>query len=110
MNNEKVVYRFTWDCGRQGIVRGIFAASPEQVQAAIGQRIYFGEILGKHSEIYGELDEEDLEVLTDDTDFIRQATEFGLIPNGYNPLNYLPEDFDDDDVDTGEDEDEDTVL
>lgn len=86
---EKKLYQFFWDCGRMGCVRGVFAASEADVQKAIGQNVYFGEILGKHSEIYGDLNEEDLTVLTDDQEFLQKAEQYGLIPFGYNPLKYI---------------------
>jgi hypothetical protein len=74
-----------------GEVTGIFDATREAVKAAIGKDVYFGEILGKHSEIYGTLDEGDLTELTDDQKFIQQAKDFKCIPVGYNPLDYLSE-------------------
>ena len=83
------LYRFHWDCGRQGDVYGIFAAEPAEVAAAIGREVYFGEILGKHSEIEGTLDAREIEILTDDAAFIAKAAEYGLIPSGHNPLEHL---------------------
>ena len=85
------LFRFYWDCARQGNVIGTFIAEQEEVDAAIGKMVYFGEVLGKHSEIYGELEEGDLAALTDDEDFIKQALEYGIVPTGFNPLRYLPE-------------------
>ena len=83
------IYRFYWSCGRMGDVEGIFAATDEEVEKAVGQCVYFGEILGKHSEIYGNLSQEDLTMLTDDQDFISKAVEYKLIPSGYNPLEFI---------------------
>lgn len=88
----KKVYKFFWDCGRMGNVEGIFVADDEEVKKHIGSRIYFGEILGKHSEIDGSLEWKDLTVLTDDQDFIEKAIKFGIDSFGYNPLRYLPDD------------------
>lgn len=84
----KKLYRFYWDCRREGEVVGLFAADEESVRDAVGKQVYFGEILGKHSEIYGTLNKEDLTVLTEDQDFIEKAEECGLLPSGYNPLEY----------------------
>ena len=86
----KKVYKFYWDCYRSGDVRGVFIADDEDVKKAIGSKVYFGEILGKHSEIYGILEEKDLTILTDDQEFIKKAEEFNMC-SGYNPLHYLPE-------------------
>lgn len=84
--------KFYWDCGRMGDVEGIFVACDRQIENALGKRIYFGEILGKHSEIYGDLNKEDLTILTEDQDFIKKAVEYGILPTGFNPLDYLSED------------------
>ncbi len=86
------IFSFYWDCGRQGNVEGIFVATQEAVDKAIGEEVYFGEILGKHSDVHGTLDAEDLTVLTDDQDFINKYIEiFGECGTGYNPLDYLLE-------------------
>ena len=59
------LYSFNWDCGRMGDVDGLFVADEKEVAKVInlGTRIYFGEILGKHSEIDGTLDDDDLPIL-----------------------------------------------
>jgi len=80
------LYKFMWDCGRMGDVEGIFAATDEVIQNAIGKRVYFGEILGKHSEIYGDLGDGDLTELTDDQEFISKTSTYGLIPSVYNTM------------------------
>jgi len=84
----KKLYRFYWDCGRQGDVRGIFVANEADVQGAVGRRVNFGEILGKHSEIAGILDMKDLEVITDDPNFIAWFEHYKC-ETGYNPMEYL---------------------
>jgi len=102
--SDLVLYKFQWDCGRMGTVRGVFAATKEKVNESIGKDVYFGEILGKHSEVHGTLDQKDLVVLTEDQNFISKAIGFGLIPFGYSPLEYLV--GEEEDEDEGEDEDE----
>ena len=94
----KAIYEFYWDCGRMGDLDGLFIAEQSDVEAAIGKEVYFGEVLGKHSEIYGTLAKEDLTVKSVDQNFIAQFEAImgeGTI-SGYNPLEYLPE-IDDDD-------------
>jgi hypothetical protein len=83
------LYKFHWYVRRMGDVEGIFAAEEADVEKAIGLRVQFGEILGKHSDIHGTLDREDLTVLTDDANFIAKAKAYGLIPVGHNPLDRL---------------------
>ena len=72
-----------------GTVSGVFAATKEKVDESLGKGVHFGEILGKHSDVHGTLEQKDLTVLTEDQDLISKAAEFGLIPFGYSPLDYL---------------------
>lgn len=81
---DEVLYKFYWDCGRQGDVEGIFKAKKSFIESVIGNEIYFGEILGKHSEVYGTLDEEDLEIISEDPIVVMNTPE-----SGYNPLEYM---------------------
>ena len=91
MDEKKVVWKFYWDCRRMGEVEGVFIATDAEIKAALGKNVYFGEILGKHSEIQGVLEEKDLTRLTDDQEFISKAEQYGLSRSGYNPLEYLHE-------------------
>lgn len=84
-------YKFFWDCGRNGNLHGVFIASEEEIKNAIGKEVYFGEVLGKHSEIHGTLDEGDLKILTSDPSEISLIKRLGLT-SGFNPLNYMEED------------------
>lgn len=88
--SKKALWKFEWDVRRMGKVRGMFIATDEEVEKHIGAQVYFGEILGKHSEIHGTLDREDLTRLTDDAEFIAKFEEYGCA-SGYNPLRYLAE-------------------
>lgn len=92
----KRLYKFYWDCGRMGDVEGLFIADEKEVDKSIGKFVYFGEILGKHSEVDGHLDKEDLEMVDYPEDVLKLlektvADESGTI-RGYNPLLYLVED------------------
>lgn len=87
----KVIARFYWDCGRNGEVDGLFVTNKQALAAAYGKEVYFGEILGKHSEVSGTFNEGDITILTEDQDFIAKFIEImgsGDI-SGYNPLSYL---------------------
>lgn len=89
----KGIFKFHWDCGRMGDIDGLFVLDKEHLDRSIGEDVYFGEILGKHSEIYGTLDAEDVTLLSDDQEFIEKFIEImgdGNI-SGYNPLDYLAE-------------------
>lgn len=82
------IYKFHWDCGRQGSVDGCFVADSSEVEKSIGKEVYFGEILGKHSEIYGTLEKGDIGLVTTDEQVVSLFEQFEL-SNGYNPLEYL---------------------
>lgn len=83
------LYKFYWDCGRQGEIEGVFECDDSSL--IVGKDVDFGEVLGKHSHISGTIEEDDIEFLTDDEDFITKAKEYGLVPCGYDPLDYIVE-------------------
>ena len=87
----KKLYSFHWDCGRMGDVNGLFIEDSDFVDSMIGYRVYFGEILGKHSEIYGNLSEDDLEVISEDQEKIEWLAEVigSNTISGYNPMDYI---------------------
>lgn len=86
----KRLYSFYWDCGRSRAVEGLFIEEETVVNEAIGKEVYFGEILGKHSEVYGILEESDLKVLDVlDTTVQDILKTIGSNISGYNPLHYI---------------------
>jgi hypothetical protein len=90
MNKNKYLYRFYWDCGRSGELEGLFVATEEEVKDAIGRDVYFGEVLGKHSEVYGVLEEQDLDRLDISPDAVAEVSKFlGSDWSGFNPLDYI---------------------
>lgn len=99
------LYKFRWDCRRQGHVEGLFVADTEDVAEAIGHEVYFGEILGKHSEVYGILEDADLKVISDDQNLIKaliDACDGEYTISGYNPVNQYM--CDKDNIDDEEDD------
>ena len=78
----KKLYKFELSCGRMGSLEGVFVATEEEVEEALGKNVYFGEVLGKHSEIFFDLDESMLSVITDDQDFIDKCERFGIDSTG----------------------------
>lgn len=93
---KKKIYSFKWDVGRMGILEGLFVAYPEDIDSIIDKEIYFGEVLGKHSEIFGTIRKGDFEILsynkTFTDDFIFNLGEGTII--GTNPFDYLDEEED----------------
>lgn len=87
---KKALWKFYWDCGRQGSLDGVFLATKAEVEGSIGRKVYFGEVLGKHSEVQGKLDAKDVSLLTEDETFITKALEYKIVPTGWNPLQHMP--------------------
>ena len=86
----KKLYKFYWDCERQGEVEGIFIADETELENAIGKSVYFGEILGKHSEVYGVLEKEDIEEMKVSKNTLEELEKIlGNSISGYNPLSYV---------------------
>ena len=75
----KAIYEFFWDCGRQGDVTGLFVCDKEKVESFIGKEVYFGEILGKHSEVYGSLDKKDLTINYNTSNRLGLSLKYSLI-------------------------------
>lgn len=89
----ELLVRFKWDLRRMGVVEGMFVTTHGELAAKFGKQVYFGEILGKHSEVYGQFEPGDLTVVTDDADFIAKLKHFvGTHVSGYNPMDYMAED------------------
>ena len=89
------LYKFHWDCGRMGQLDGVFVANHKDVVDLTGRNVYFGEVLGKHSEIYGKIEEGEVWMLTNDQDFIEKAEKYGLVPTGFNPLSHIEDTLED---------------
>lgn len=83
-------YKFEFDCGRMGRLSGTFFANDSEVESLIGQEVYFGEVLGKHSDIYGVVDAGEISLITDDPAIVRILRDSGA-NIGINPLDYLEE-------------------
>ncbi len=88
----KKLYKFGWYWGRGFDVTGMFVADEEDVKKAIGKHISFGEVCGKHSDMCGKLQEDDLEAISEDQEFLCKLVNVMGSSNisGYNPLEYLP--------------------
>lgn len=97
---SKALYKFYLDYGRMGELEGIFVADPEDIEKAIGKEVYFGEVLGKHSEVFCMLTESHFSFITDKQEVINMIEMYDL-ETGFNPIQYL-EDNDEDDWDDEE--------
>lgn len=85
----KAIYKLDKYFGRMGDLTGIFIADKETVQCMIDNEItvYFGEVLGKHSEVYGSIKDADITMCSDDPNAIQVIKDLRL-ETGHNPLDY----------------------
>lgn len=102
----KGIYSFGLDCGRMGSLEGIFIAEKRIMDYLIehSPEIYFGEILGKHSEIIS--DDYYLELVTDKPDILAIFDKYNF-ETGYDiqdfqlgdmcVYNYVKEQLEDED-------------
>ena len=93
----KKLYSYNLDCGRMGSIDSLFVAEEIEVKNALGREVYFGEVLGKHSEIFDKLTEDSLTVLSDDQEKIDWLISVvgGYSISGLNPLDYIEHEYDD---------------
>lgn len=86
INPGLCLWRFWWDCGCMGELEGLFKATTKEIESLIGEEICFGEVLGKHSDIYGVIEWDDIELVSDNPLTVAIAAECG-----YNPFYYIEE-------------------
>ncbi|MDE1383295.1 hypothetical protein PVN32_22550 [Bacillus paralicheniformis] len=92
MDETKYLWKFGWRFG-YGDVEGLFVATEAEVADLIGEVIDFGEILGKHNEIYGEVKEGEIRKVEIDPETVANVSAvLGDTWSGYNPLHYVWED------------------
>ena len=79
------LYAYNYDCGRMGEIEGTFISNDETLNKLKDKTAYFGEALGKHSDIADYDWFDNVTELTDDQDFITKAIEYGIAHFGYSP-------------------------
>lgn len=90
MNQTKHIYRFNLDCGRMGEITSILVSTPAQIEAIAGKHVNFGEVLGKHSEIYFDVSPTQFTAVTSDELAVEMFEKFGLW-TGLDPFAYVDE-------------------
>lgn len=98
MSNLRLV-KFSAYFGRRGELEGLFVLDDEDWQTLQNlidseDSVYFGEVLGKHSEVECVINNDNIQVLSENQEFCREFARLNL-NTGYNPLNFLDEDEDD---------------
>lgn len=82
----KKLFRFTFFCGRQGSLHGLFVADDADVARAMGTTIDFDEPFGKHSFLNYTISMEHFEIVTDDQDFIAKWEQYEVGSCGEDPI------------------------
>lgn len=87
------IFKMNLDCGRSGNLYGIFTAEKDDVKNLIASKkeVYFGEVLGKHSEVSAFLNPDEIEMISDDPAIVEMFQKLNM-KCGYNPFNYIEED------------------
>ena len=81
----KKLWKFQWETDN-AFIGGLFCATDEEIENLIGREIYLGEYEGKHSEVYGTVDKEDITLVSDNPVVIEAIGNFGI-----DPLEFLEE-------------------
>lgn len=92
----KAIYRFSQSVGRMGDLAGVFIADSDDVEKIMGETVHFGEVLGKHSDIDVDIDDENLTIVSSDPDAVLMFENLNL-ETGHNPFDYWDDDYEDDD-------------
>jgi hypothetical protein len=89
-DSKRGVYRYSEHFGRGGTLSGVFTATAAEVAAAMGRKVYFGEVLGKHSDVRTTLAPADITLMSDAPEAVAVVDSLGLA-TGMNPLAVLAE-------------------
>lgn len=88
----KKLYKFYSDYGRMGDLEGLFIADESDVDAVIGKEIYFGEVLGKHSDVSEVMEREMFSEITVPIEALEVLEkELGSTWSGFNPIDIYNE-------------------
>lgn len=88
--DPKGLWQFSMGFGRMGDLDSIFVARKSEIDAIIGKEVYFGEVLGKHSQVYGTVEGENFELISANPDQV-EFFETRIGSTGHNPFDYLEE-------------------
>lgn len=96
--SKKAIFKFHANCGRMGDLEGVFISTKEKVDMLVSSEVmvYFGEVLGKHSEIYGSLGADAFTFVTDNEETVKVISDNDLT-SGFNPFHYSVSEFDPED-------------
>lgn len=107
------LWHFTWGL-RGGVLEGLFFATLDQMTRArkANKKVYFGEALGKHSEVEVRFKDLGVTLATNRPELIAAQREIfagiGCKCMGYNPIEILDEMEEDEESEASEDDDSDS--
>lgn len=89
----EMVVKMNLNYGRMGSLEGVFIVDKDEFDLAVklNPQVYFGEVLGKHSEVYCDFNDISFEVKAKDPEKIALLVEMGVLGSGHNPFEYLGE-------------------
>ena len=89
----KTIYKFYVDCGCSGSLSGVFTAESYDMEMLIssGYEVCFGEVLGKHSDISGCIEETEITTVSSDPKDVEVFERLDL-HTGHNPFDRIYED------------------
>ena len=81
------IYKISVDCGRAGYLEGVFVADDTDIKLLIKEpiEVYFGEVLGKHSEVIVNFEDSEVEFITDDEKVVDIFKQYDF-SSGFNPF------------------------
>jgi len=87
----KAIYKIEIDYGRSGSLYGIFVADTERVKKVVEEKtsVYFGEVLGKHSEVEVTFNDPADFILVSDDPAVVEVFEKHEMATGYDPFDYI---------------------
>ncbi len=89
---KQLLVEYHADFGRMGDLQGLFVCTEDELKAAMGESVYWGEVLGKHSEIDHDLSDDDITIKSEDQDFIAKLVDLlGTDISGFNPVSKIQE-------------------
>lgn len=89
----KVIVQWAQDYGRMGDLDGVFVCEKDLLEKLKGHKVYASDVLGKHSEIPLVLDDESIEIKSEDQDFIEKFVEIVGDRVGFDVLGYVQDDY-----------------
>lgn len=77
------LWKFDWN-GCYALIGGIFKATDDEVESIIGKELYLGEVEGKHSDVYGTIERDEITLISDNPVVVEAVPTFG-----YDPVAYI---------------------